>query len=67
VQIELESRHDSEVAAAAAQSPEQFLVGVDQAAVSGHHLRRAKVVAGQAELALQPPDATAQGQTGHTG
>ena len=64
MQIELEARHDAEVAAAAAQAPQQLLVGLDHDAVRRHELCTAEVVARQPVLALQPADAAAQRQTG---
>ena len=71
VQLELERGDDPEVAAAAAQRPEQVgvLVGADPAhrAVSGDDLERDHVVAGQAVLAHQPADAPAERESGDAG
>lgn len=54
VQLELELRHDAEVAAAAADTPEQVgvlpLAGLHHAAVGQDHLGGDEVVAGQAIL-----------------
>jgi hypothetical protein len=68
MQGELERAHDAEVAAAAAQRPEQ--VGVlggrrpDEPAVRRDDRRCDEVVAGQAVLALEPAGATAQREAG---
>ena len=67
----LEGRDDPEVAAAAAQAPEQ--VGVlalargHEAAVGGDDVRRDQVVAGKAVLALEPADAAAERQARDAG
>src|SRR6476661_4526193 len=67
----LEGCDDPEVAAAAAQAPEQ--VGVlalargQEAAVGGDDVRRDQVVAGKAVLALEPADAAAERQTRDAG
>ena len=71
VQAEPERGDDAEVAAAAAQRPEQ--VGVldrgrpDDAALSGDHLGGEQVVDGEPVLAHQPADATAEGEPGDAG
>ena len=71
VQVELEGGDDAEVAASAAQAPEE--VGVlrrargEDLAVGGDHLGRAQVVAGQAVLAHQPADPAAQREAGDAG
>jgi hypothetical protein len=70
-QRELELDHDAEVAAAAAQRPEQ--VGVlgrrrrDHLAGRGHHARRAQVVGRQAHPALEPAAAGAEREAGDAG
>ena len=60
----LEARHDPEVAAAAADRPEQvrMVLGVDQQAlaVGGHHLGRQHVVDRQPELAHEVADAATE-------
>ena len=57
VQAELEAGGDAEVAAAAADGPEQLGMGLgvdlEQAAVGGHHLGGQQVVDGQAVLSDQ--------------
>src|SRR5690606_19485251 len=62
---------DAEVAAAAAQRPQQVgvLVGVgaDDAPVGGDQLGREQVVAGEAVLALQPAGAAAHREAGDAG
>jgi len=71
VQVELERGDDPEVAAATAQAPHQLrcgLLGGDhELTVGGDEVRRAQVVAGQTELALQPTDAAAEREAGHPG
>ena len=65
-----ERGHDAEVAAAAAQGPEEVRVSrrwLDQFAVCGHDLGRQQVVAGQAVLPIEPADAAAEGQAGDAG
>ena len=66
MQVEFESGRDPEVPASTANAPEQIGVflcaGSDLAAISRHELDRTQVVDGQAELPLQPANATAQGQ-----
>ena len=68
VQAESQLRGDAEVAAAAVQRPEELgvlvLGGAHGAAVDGEQLDREQVVAGQAELALDPARTTAQGEAG---
>ena len=67
----LEFRHDAEVAAAAADSPEQIrillLTGVQQLAVGGHDVDAQHVVTGQSELACQAPLPATQGKPGNAG
>ena len=71
VQLELELRHDPEVAAAAAQCPEQ--VGVlllgrhEHVAGSRHDAGGEQVVDGQPVLAAQPPHAAAEREPGDAG
>ena len=64
MQVELELRDDAEVAAAAAQPPEQLrvlgLAGVDEAPIRGDEVSRNQVVARQAELPHRPADAAAE-------
>ena len=71
MQAEAEARDDAEVAATAAQRPEQIgvlgLVGGDDRAIGQHHLGFDQVVASQAVAARQPADAAAQGEPGHAG
>ena len=71
MRLELERRGDPEVAAAAAQAPEQFGLGVradlEHVTVGGDELDRRQVVDRHAEAAHQPPDPTAQRQPGDTG
>jgi hypothetical protein len=66
---EVEADRDAEVAAAAAQRPEQVgvLHGVraDQPSVRGDHLRRGQAVDGQPVPADHPADAAAQRQPAH--
>ena len=68
VQPELERRRDAEVAAAAAQAPEQLgvlvLAGVHELAVGGDDVGADQVVAGQADLAHEPADAAAEREPG---
>ena len=70
-ELELEARRDAEVRAGAAQAPEQLrFVGLgraDQPSIGGHELDRSKVVDRQAEPALEPSDAAAEGQPGDAG
>ena len=71
VQRELERGHDAEVAAAAAQRPEQLgmLVGggADRLAARGHELDGEQVVAREAVLALEPAGAAAEREAGDAG
>ena len=64
VRAEFERSHDAEVAAAALQCPEQIGIllgaGLHQLAVRGDHVRADHAVDGEAELALQATDATAE-------
>ena len=64
--LELERRGDAEVAAAAAQPPEQFRIGVgadlEHVAVGGDELDRREVVDRHAEAAHQPPEPAAERQ-----
>ena len=67
----LERGRDAEVAAAAAQAPEQLGVlvraGVHELPVGGHDVSGDQVVAGQADLAHEPADAAAERVTGDPG
>ena len=71
VSLVLETGGDAEVAAAAAQGPEQVRVvlgaGHDDLAVGGDDLDRQQVVDGEAVLAHQPAFPAAQGQARDTG
>ena len=71
VQRELHRGDHTEVAAAAAQRPEQVGVllgaGVHQPAVGGDDIRGDQTVAGQAVAAQQPADATAEGEPADPG
>jgi hypothetical protein len=71
MRAELERRHHAEVAAAAAQRPEQIGLrfrgrGAD-GPVRAHHARRDEAVDRQAVLAAHPALAATQGQTGDAG
>ena len=71
MQFELELRDDAEVAAAAAQAPEQVgvlgLGRVDEPAVCGDDVGADEVVAGEAVLAHQPADAAAEREAADAG
>ena len=71
VQLELEAGHHAEVAAAAADRPEEIGVlggaGAAQAAVGGDDVGGEQVVDGHAELAADPAEAAAEGQAGDAG
>ncbi len=71
VQTEVERGDDAEVAAATPQTPEQVGVLVlgrdDLAAVGGHDLGLDEVVAGEAELALEPAAPAPERQTADAG
>ena len=71
VQPEVESGDDAEVAAAAADGPEQVRVlvsrDVPDATVSGDHFRRHQVVHRQSVLPGQPPHPAAEGQAADPG
>ena len=66
-----ERRDDAEVAAAAAQRPEQVAVGVlagrDERAVREHHVGRQQVVHREAKPAGKVADAAAERQAPHAG
>jgi hypothetical protein len=70
VQAELESRRDAEVAAAAADRPEQirmrFVVGMQHFAVRGHDLGGEQVVDGQPVKAGEEADASTERETADT-
>ena len=67
MQAKLELRHDAEVAATAADAPEEvgvlILARGDHAAVGEHHLGREQVVDGEPVLAREIAGSSAQGQT----
>ena len=71
MEVELELRHDAEVAAAAAQPPQQLrvlgLAGVDEPPVRGDDVGGDQVVAREAELAHRPADAAAEREPGDAG
>ena len=71
LESELERGGDPEVPARAAKAPEELgLVGLgcaNEAAVGGHYLHGSHVVDRQPEPALEPADATTEGQPGHAG
>ena len=71
MELELELRHDAEVAASAAQPPEQVgvlgLARVDEPAVGGDDVGADEVVAGEAVLAHQPADAAAEREAADAG
>ena len=66
MQAELEVRHDAEIAAAAADGPEQVGVLVGGSAYSlaagSDDVRRDEIVDGQSVLARQPAETAAEGQ-----
>ncbi len=69
IEAELEARHDAEVAAAAADGPEQvgvlLLARGDDAAVGRDDLDGDQRIDGQAVLADEPADAATERQAGH--
>ena len=71
VQLQLELGDHAEVAAAAADAPEEVrvlvLAGADHAAIGGDHLGRQEVVTREAALALEPAAAAAEHQAGDPG
>ena len=71
VELEVERGDDAKVAAAAAQAPEELRVLLlrrhDLTAVGSHDLGRDQVVAGEAELALEPATAAAECETRDAG
>src|SRR5581483_5752449 len=71
VQLVLQRRNNAEVAAAAAQRPEQVLVfrraGGEQRAVGGDYVGGDQVVAGEAVLPCEPSQTAPQGKTGDSG
>ena len=67
MQPEVESRDDAEVAAAAAQRPEQLVVCLDHLAGRSDDLRPDEVVAGQAVLGRQVPDAATEREPSDAG
>ena len=66
MELKLEAGDDTEIAAAAAQSPEQILVLViargDLPAIGEHNIGRQQVVDGQAHAAGQVADAATERQ-----
>ena len=71
MELELELRDDAEIAAAAAQPPEQLgvlgLARMDEPAVGGDDIRGGEVVAGEAEFPHRPTDAAAEREPGDAG
>ena len=71
MQAELKLGDDSEVAATAADSPEQVgvraRIGGDLFRVGGDELRGEQLIDREAVLTLQPADAAAEGQPGNSG
>jgi hypothetical protein len=71
VEAELELGDDAEVAAAAAQAPEQVLIlGLacpHELAIGGHEVDRLQLVDREPVLAHQPPDAAAEREPGDSG
>ena len=71
MQLEQEAGHDAEIAAAAAQGPQQvgilLLAGGDEAAVGQHDIGLEQIVDGQAVFARQIAVAAAQRQAGNAG
>jgi hypothetical protein len=71
VELILERGDDAEVAAAAAQAPEEVLVlrgaGRQEPAVGSDHIRRDEIIDGQPVLAGQPAEAAAEGEAGDAG
>jgi len=71
VQPELQRGHQAEVAAAAAQRPEEVrvlpLAGHQETAVGGHHVGRDQVVAGEPVATAEIAHAAAERQAAHAG
>src|SRR5271168_473701 len=71
MKLVLERGNDTEIAAAAAQAPEQIrmLIGArsQKLSVGGDDVSRQQVVAAETMLAHQPAEATAQSQPGDAG
>ena len=71
MQLEEEGGHHAEVAAAAAQRPEEIgvfrLAGRDEAAVGQHDVGLEQIVDGQPELAGEMTDAAAEGDAADPG
>ena len=71
VELKLEAGHDAEIAAAAAQRPEQIRILArarsHQPPVGEHHVGRDEMVDRQAEAAAQIADAAAERQSGDAG
>jgi hypothetical protein len=71
VEAVFKRRHDAEIPAAAAQSPEEvWVLGVargEQSSIGGDHIGGAQVVAGEAVEAIEPAQAATQREAGDTG
>src|SRR5258707_14761809 len=71
MQAKLERTHYPEIAAASADGPEQIgifgLARAHELAFSRHHVGRDQVVGGKPELAAEPSETAAQGQSRHPG
>jgi len=71
MQLERERGNDTEVAASAANRPEQVLVSLGihgyERAIREHHVCFEQVVDGQATGTREVAEATAQGETAHAG
>src|SRR5258705_6734665 len=71
MQAKLERTHYPEIAAASAEGPEQIgIFGFARAhelALSRHHVGRDQVIGGKSELAAEPSETAAQGESGDPG
>src|SRR6478752_3290297 len=71
MQAKLERTHYPEIAAAAAEGPEQIgifgFAGAHELALSRHHIGRDQVIGGKPELAAEPSETAAQGESGDPG
>ena len=71
MQLEIERGGDAEIAAAAAQPPEQLLVflraGGQELAVRRDHVDGAHVVASESEAAAEPAETATQRESTHAG
>src|SRR4051794_28629967 len=67
---EVEPRHDTEVAPATAQRPEQVgmraIIRLDHLAAGGDHLRADELIGGETPGAHHPADAAPEGEPAHT-